>query len=205
MLVVSPRFTIKGSRSGSGNCSSPPFRCIAAGILGGESVAALAGGVNAMTWQETTVGICQLQALSPVGRCRSFDSEADGYGRGEGFAVVMVVGAHTAAAGSRTEAKAWLRGSAVNQDGRSSSLTAPNGPSQRELVRRALSAGMLNPTGVGLVAVHGTGTPLGDPIEVGALVEALAGDMPAQRQLTMVSVKSCYGHTEGTAGRLTLA
>ena len=170
-----------------------------------------------MVWHEVTVGICQLQALSPVGRCQSFDAAADGYGRGEGFAAVVLtqhgIAGRTAkaaaAAGGASPILAHLRGSAVNQDGRSSSLTAPNGPSQQVLVGAALAAGELLPAAVGLVAVHGTGTPLGDPIEVGALAAALAGSSPAAardgdnssgRVVSLASVKSCYGHTEGTAG-----
>lgn len=226
-----------------------------AGILGGESAAALAAGINIMAWHETTVGICQLQvgrqqgwsagaprmlrqakvalavlplpmrsplappsgpltpsrllpslptlqALSPVGRCQSFDSAADGYGRGEGFAAVVLT-QHGVASTADGHVWAHIRGSAVNQDGRSSSLTAPNGPSQQALLGTALAAGTLHPVAVGLVAVHGTGTPLGDPIEVGALAAALGGaggKNGASRMLSLASVKSCYGHTEGTAG-----
>ena len=130
---------------------------LAAGILGAEAAAALAGGINVMVWRETTVGICQLQALSPVGRCKSFDASADGYGRGEGFAMVLLAQPGVAGEGA---ARAVLRGSAVNQDGRSSSLTAPNGPAQQALVAAALLSGGLPPLAVGLVAVHGTGGPL---------------------------------------------
>ena len=91
---------------------------------------------------------------------------------------------------------ALLCGSATNQDGRSSGLTAPNGPSQRALLAAALQQAGLSPAALAAVAVHGTGTPLGDPIEVGALAQtfsSLAG--PA-----LVSNKSCFGHTEGAAG-----
>ena len=99
------------------------------------------------------------QALSPVGRCQSFDAAADGYGRGEGFAA-LVLTQHGAASGLEAEgACVWahIRGSAVNQDGRSSSLTAPNGPSQQALLAAALACGELRAADVGLVAVHGTG------------------------------------------------
>ncbi len=87
------------------------------------------------------------------------------------------------------------------QDGRSSGLTAPNGPSQSALIRAALKSSRAAPAEVGLVSIHGTGTPLGDPIEVGALGQAFAAaggrtDGP----MALLSNKSCYGHTEGTAG-----
>jgi 3-oxoacyl-(acyl-carrier-protein) synthase/acyl carrier protein len=165
-------------------------------ITSGESSSALTAGVNAMLWHETTVGICQLQALSPVGRCRSFDAAADGYGRGEGFAAALLV-QHGLAPNATL---AVIAGSAVNQDGRSSSLTAPNGPSQQILVSTALKSGSLSASSIGMVAIHGTGTPLGDPIEVGALGGALRPSKGSQVPVSLVSVKSCYGHTEGTAG-----
>lgn len=154
-----------------------------------------------MLLSATTAAICQLQALSPVGRCKSFDTSGDGYGRGEGvaLAVIMPLGslAHTQAY------QAVILGSAVNQDGRSSSLTAPNGPSQTALVRTALHVRQTSPAAVDAVAVHGTGTPLGDPIEVGALGTALASRVPGSSPplLALLSNKSCYGHTESSAGR----
>ncbi|CAL8465605.1 g5141 [Coccomyxa elongata] len=149
-------------------------------VTKGECGSALAAGVNAMLSPKTAVKICQLQALSIDGRCKTFEASADGYGRGEAFAV----------------------GSAINQDGRSSSLTAPNGPSQNALISAAMSAADLAPADVAAIAVHGTGTPLGDPLEIGAIGGALAerrGDR-VPRRLALVSVKSVYGHTEGAAG-----
>lgn len=95
---------------------------------------------------------------------------------------------------------AVIYGSAVNQDGRSSGLTAPNGPSQTALIREALQASAsAAASDVTVAAVHGTGTPLGDPVEVGALGGALR-DRRSSGAVAMVSVKACYGHTEGAAG-----
>ena len=177
------------------------------GLVHRETTAAVAGGVNTMLSPVTTVAICQLQALSPVGRCRSFDSSGDGYGRGEGFAVALLSQARP---GQR--ALALVCSSAVNQDGQSSGLTAPNGPSQTKLVINALRQGSLAAAALRFVAVHGTGTPLGDPIEVGALGQALRGsssssssssyqqESSAPPPVVLGSVKSCYGHTEGAAG-----
>lgn len=95
---------------------------------------------------------------------------------------------------------AVLQGSAVNQDGRSSGLTAPNGPSQTALIRAVLAAAALRPGRAALVALHGTGTPLGDPIEVNAVGQALARPPGEHGFLAMASVKACFGHTEGAAG-----
>ena len=181
----------------------------------GETEAAMAAGVNSMLLAATTAAICQLQALSPVGRCKTFDSTADGYGRGEGFAVAVLSHAtslpdpqaeeagHSSAAPSGPYA--IICAGAVNQDGRSSGLTAPNGPSQTALVQQALVSGQLQASAVGTISVHGTGTPLGDPIEVGALGQGLRFREPSvgshpRNPLELVSNKSCFGHTEGAAG-----
>jgi 3-oxoacyl-(acyl-carrier-protein) synthase len=96
-----------------------------------------------------------------------------------------------------------IRGSAVNQDGRSSSLTAPNGPSQQQVIRAALAAGGVEAGEVVGLQMHGTGTPLGDPIEIGAATASLlAGVGAASRQQPIIysSVKSIAGHTEPAAG-----
>jgi hypothetical protein len=129
-----------------------------------------------------------------VGRCHTFDEAADGYGRGEGFAV-LVLEMQAAA----VPALAVLAGSAVNSAGRSSGLTAPSGPAQQRLLVAAFAARGSSPADVDLLAVHGTGTPLGDPIETGAIGAALAGP-PRAAPLVLASSKACYGHTEGAAG-----
>ena len=170
------------------------------GIIAGECGSALVGGINAMLWSGTTVGICQLQALAPDGRCKSFDASADGYGRGEGFVAAFI---QKGGSGNANEDSllAVIRGSAVNQDGRSSSLTAPNGPSQLQLITIALKSAAVLPTNVNMTAIHGTGTPLGDPIELGALCSPLkASSRQAGNPIMLPSVKSCFGHTEGAAG-----
>ena len=96
---------------------------------------------------------------------------------------------------------AVLSSSAINQDGQSSGLTAPNGPSQTRLLLSALQQAYLAPTKLRFLAVHGTGTPLGDPIEVGALGQAIRSSAATNPVAVMLgSVKSCYGHTEGAAG-----
>jgi len=163
------------------------------GIIGGEAFAAIASGINALLWHETTVGICQLQALSPDGRCKSFEADADGYGRGEGF-----ISLYLSISNIRNDAIGVIRGGAVNQDGRSSSLTSPHGPSQQVLLAKSLRYCSLSPRYSENIAVHGTGTVLGDPIEIGA-IQAVFNDS-RHLPLALTSVKSCYGHTEGAAG-----
>jgi len=162
-------------------------------LVAEDATAAVAGGANLMLSATTTAAICQLQALSLVGRCKTFDASADGYGRGEGFAIMVL--SHAL---SDVQSLAILEATTVNQDGRSSSLTAPNGPSQTALVAQALRYASLDAACLVNVSLHGTGTPLGDPIEVNALGEAL--NSTNNRPLALGSIKSCYGHTEGAAG-----
>jgi 3-oxoacyl-(acyl-carrier-protein) synthase/acyl carrier protein len=171
-------------------------------MMANECQAAAVGGVNALLSATTTVKICALQALSPVGRCKSFDASADGYGRGEAFAVVMLELARDRQI--ENSVIAYLASTSVNTAGRSSGLTAPSGPAQRELVIDAITAAELTPAAVNMVAVHGTGTSLGDPIEIGALCQALnlkqPGREPHADAMVIASAKSCFAHTEGAAG-----
>lgn len=145
---------------------------------------------------QTSARICLLQALSPVGRCKSLDVSADGYGRGEAACLCLL----TDGSSSTADKSACLVSSTfVQHNGRSSAITAPHGPSQTTTIRNALSDSALTPSSVKLVSLHGTGTPLGDPIEIGALHHAL--QQPHRRtMLTLATSKSMYGHTEGTAG-----
>lgn len=154
---------------------------------------ATVGGVNLMLSCTTTIKICALQALSPVGRCKSFDATADGYGRGEAVIVMSM----EAEAPGITEI-AYLASTRVNSAGRSNGLTAPSGPAQRSLITEALRSASVAQSRLAMVAVHGTGTSLGDPIEVGALTQALGKQ--ASEAIAYTSVKSCFGHVEGAAG-----
>ncbi|HEX8053993.1 MAG TPA: beta-ketoacyl synthase N-terminal-like domain-containing protein, partial [Thermoleophilaceae bacterium] len=168
-------------------------------LHGGECEAAVVGGVNLMLAPATSIGMAKLRALSPDGRCKTFDASADGYGRGEGCGVVVLKRLPDAvAAGDRIAGV--IRGSAVNQDGRSAGLTVPNGPAQEALVRDALRRARVDPAQVGYVEAHGTGTPLGDPIELQALGAALGEGRDPERPLQVGSVKTNFGHLEAAAG-----
>jgi Beta-ketoacyl synthase, N-terminal domain/Beta-ketoacyl synthase, C-terminal domain len=165
------------------------------GIVRHESEFALAGGVNVMLIPQTTLRICLLQALSLVGRCKALDASSDGYGRGEALCVGIL------ASSTHPDISAIIKGSAVQQNGTSSGLTAPNGPSQSALIRQALLMQRTSAATLAAVSLHGTGTPLGDPIEIGALSTAL-GSKHGTRNLPLAigASKTCFGHTEGTAG-----
>jgi amino acid adenylation domain-containing protein len=170
----------------------------------GECDAALAGGVGLLLSAEMSLFLADAGALSPTGRCRTFDAAADGYARGEGCGFVVLKRlADARAAGDRIFA--LIAGSAVNHDGATSGLTVPSGPAQQTVVRRALVVAGLAPNEIGYLEAHGTGTPLGDPIEVGALgaVFGEGGGGSARdpaRPLRLGSVKTNIGHLEAAAG-----
>ena len=160
---------------------------------------ALAGGVNVILSPKTTMTLSRAKMLAADGRCKSFDASADGFVRGEGCGLVALKRlADAQADGDRV--LAVIRGSAVNQDGRSNGLTAPNGPSQTAVIRAALADAGIDPAAVGYVETHGTGTALGDPIEVQALGVALGQGRDASNRLMIGSAKSNLGHLESAAG-----
>lgn len=160
---------------------------------------ALAGGVNLVLLPEATVGVAQTRVLSPDGRCKGFAASADGYGRSEGCGLLVLKRLSDAqAAGDRI--LAMIRGSAINHDGASSGLTVPNGPAQEALIRQALAQAKLKPSQIDYLEAHGTGTPLGDPIEIGALAAVFAEGHSQEQPLFVGSVKSNIGHAESAAG-----
>ncbi len=161
-----------------------------------ESDLALAGGVNLSLRPETQLALGKWGMLSPRGKCNSFDSGADGFVRGEGAGMV-VLKRLTDAVRDGDRVLAVVRGSAVNQDGRSNGLTAPNAPAQRDVMVRALRSADVTAASVNFVETHGTGTPLGDPIEFDALAEVYGrGEAPC----ALGAVKTNFGHLEAAAG-----
>ncbi|HEY3999255.1 MAG TPA: beta-ketoacyl synthase N-terminal-like domain-containing protein, partial [Candidatus Xenobia bacterium] len=142
-----------------------------------ECALALAGGVNLILTPDNTLYMSQLGTLSPDGRCKPFDASANGYVRSEGCGMVVLKRlADAEADGDRV--LAVIRASAVNQDGRSNGLTAPSGPAQAVLIRRALLRAGVHPADVSYHEAHGTGTPLGDQVEVQALGRVLREGRP---------------------------
>nr|AEH26539.1 polyketide synthase [uncultured Acidobacteria bacterium C5] len=167
-------------------------------LRAGESEMALAGGVNHLLLPEMSVNFSKAHMLAPDGRCKSFDASADGYVRSEGCGMVVLKRLSSAMAAG-DPILAVIRGSAVNQDGQSGGLTVPNGPSQSAVIRRALTMAGVAPDEVSYIEAHGTGTSLGDPIEVHAL-QAVFGDRAKDNPLWIGSVKSNIGHLESAAG-----
>ncbi|NUR57334.1 MAG: aminotransferase class I/II-fold pyridoxal phosphate-dependent enzyme [Catenulispora sp.] len=164
-----------------------------------ECSLALVGGVNLMLTPQLTAAFTHAGMLSKEGECRTFDDAADGYVRGEGVAVVCLKPLSAALAdGDRVHAV--IKGSAVGHGGRANGLTAPRGPAQRDVIDRALAQAGLRGDEVDYVESHGTGTPLGDPIEWAALAAVYGRDPGAGEPCLVGSVKSSIGHLEAAAG-----
>ena len=168
-------------------------------LRSGECPLALAAGVNLILSPEANINFSKSRMLAPDGRCKTFDAAADGYVRGEGCGVV-VLKTLSAAQADGNRILAVIRGSAVNQDGRSGGLTAPNGPAQEAVIRAALAAAGVGPHEVSYLEAHGTGTSLGDPIEVRAASAVLCQDRPHDLPLAIGSIKTNIGHLEAAAG-----
>ncbi|MEC7456507.1 MAG: beta-ketoacyl synthase N-terminal-like domain-containing protein, partial [Actinomycetota bacterium] len=160
-----------------------------------DTVGSLVCGVNVTVRGETSRLFANSGMLSQDGRCKTLDITADGYVRGEGCYVLNLSRASS-------DSGSFIVGSAVNQDGRSTSLTAPNGPSQQAVIRSALGDARMSPSSVSAIEMHGTGTSLGDPIEVGAAVAVLSKDFAETqvRPTVFQSIKACLGHGETSAG-----
>ena len=168
-------------------------------LRNGESDLALAGGVNRILSPEVTINFSKARMLAADGRCKTFDAAADGYVRGEGCGVIVLKRLCDAVADG-DNILALIRGSAVNQDGRSSGLTVPNGPSQQALIRQALENSGVESSQVSYIEAHGTGTSLGDPMELGALGAVFGKGRPQDQSLVIGSVKTNIGHLEAAAG-----
>ncbi|MGW6913935.1 SDR family NAD(P)-dependent oxidoreductase [Kitasatospora sp. NPDC054939] len=164
----------------------------------GEVDVALAGGVNLVLSPGSTRVIEQTRSLSPDGLCRAFDARANGFVRGEGAGLVVLKRLADARR-DHDRVLAVVHGTATNQDGRSSGFTAPNVLSQIALIEAALADAGLDPADIGLLEAHGTGTSLGDPIEMEAIVAAL-GRRNGGTTLHVGSLKANFGHQEAAAG-----
>lgn len=173
-------------------------------LRSGECDVAVVAGSNVILSPALSIPFATAGMLSPEGRCKTFDAEADGYVRGEGCGVVILKRTSDASQ-SGDRILAIVRGSAVNQDGRSNGLTAPNSASQVEVIRSALADAGVAPQEVSYVEVHGTGTSLGDPIEFEAIRASIGETNPAAPECVLGSIKTNIGHLEpasGTAGLL---
>ncbi|MCQ8769834.1 SDR family NAD(P)-dependent oxidoreductase [Streptomyces telluris] len=173
-------------------------------IRSGECDVAVAGGINLILSPHNHVLLSRTGMLSPTGRCQAFDARADGFVRSEGFGFVVLT-REGLSRGHRV--RAWLRGTAVNHGGRSRSLTAPNPAAQAAMIVRAHERAGTDPATVGYLETHGTGTELGDPVEINGLRMAFdelfrrrGARPPAEPHCGLGAVKANIGHLESAAG-----
>jgi len=170
-------------------------------IWTGDSNMALVGGTNNLLNPSVYVSFSKASMLSPDGRCFTFDHRANGYVRGEGVGVVIIKTLAEAQA-HNDRIYAVIKSAAANQDGRSSSLTAPSQASQEEMLRAAYRDAGIDPFRVSYIEAHGTGTPVGDPIEARALGNVVG--VGRQASCLIGSAKTNLGHLEAAAGMVGL-
>ncbi|HHL32507.1 MAG TPA: acyltransferase domain-containing protein, partial [Oceanospirillales bacterium] len=163
-----------------------------------ECSLALAGGVNLIVRPELTIAFSQAQMMAADGKCKTFDAQADGYVRSEGCGLVLLKRLKDAKKDG-DNILGVIKASAINQDGRSNGLTAPNSQSQKTVIKKAINLAGIKQEDVSYIECHGTGTALGDPIEVNALRDVFAnGD--GKETCVIGSVKANIGHLESAAG-----
>jgi acyl transferase domain-containing protein len=162
----------------------------------GECDVAIVGGIQRYLSPEYWMNLCKSRILSPDGKCKSFSDDANGYVRGEGCGVIVLKRLSQAKA-DNDRIHAIIPGSATCQDGKTSGLTVPNGASQQAAIKSALKNAQLTIDDIDYLEAHGTGTPIGDPIEINAI-----GNLFKKRKKDILvgTVKSNIGHLEGSAG-----
>ncbi len=165
----------------------------------GETSLAIAGGVNVILSPQIVENFARVGFLSPDGRCRAFDAQANGYVRGEGAGAIVLKPLSLAMADGDS-IYAVIRGSAINQDGRTNGLTAPSKAAQEAVLRDAYRQAGTLAGQVDYIEAHGTGTLLGDPIEVAAIGSVLAEGRAPGTHCALGSVKTNLGHLEAAAG-----
>jgi acyl transferase domain-containing protein/acyl-CoA synthetase (AMP-forming)/AMP-acid ligase II/acyl carrier protein len=164
-----------------------------------ECQMALVGGVNLLLSPLSMMMTSRLHVLSPDGRCKVLDKQANGFVRSEGCGVVVLKPLSKALADG-DPVLALVRGSAVNHDGCSTVLTAPNGLAQQAVIQQALANAQVVPGEIDYIEMHGTGTILGDPIEVDALTTVLSQSREPGQMCALGAIKTNIGHTEAAAG-----
>lgn len=168
-------------------------------IRKGESSVAVAGGVNLLLHPMEYAFRCQKRMLSPTGRCHSFGEKGDGYVPGEGVGAILLKPLHDAVADG-DHIYAVIKGTAINHGGRTNGYTVPNPKAQADVITQALEKSNVDPQEISYIEAHGTGTSLGDPIEITGLTQAFNSYTGLKQYCSLGSVKSNIGHLEAAAG-----
>ena len=168
-------------------------------VRSGECGIAIAGGVNCLIPADYYILLSQIKALASDGRCKTFDKSADGFVSGEGVcALVLKPLAQAIADGDHIHVV--IKSTAVNHDGRANNVTAPNPNAQAAVITSAWQRAQVDPETISYLEAHGTGTALGDPVEILALTRSFAGFTARKGFCAIGSVKSNIGHLEATSG-----
>lgn len=168
-------------------------------IHAGDSTMAIAGGVRLIMTPDLLIQSSKAGIMSPTGKCRAFDQGADGIVLGDGVGAIILKD-YQEAIKDHDHIYGVIKASGINQDGRTNGITAPSAQSQTKLEQQVLRQAMVNPEDITLVETHGTGTKLGDPIEVSALKETFAMFTNKTHYCALSSVKANIGHTSMAAG-----
>ena len=175
-------------------------------IHNGTCDMALAGGINVITCPNLYVTQTKAGMLAKDGRCKTFDQSADGYGRGEGCGVILLKPLRKAAA-DHDHIYGVIRGSAVGHGGHGNNFFSPNAAEQAKVIEKALEVAKINPLTLSYIEAHGTGTSLGDPIEIDGIRKALKKvcaeyhqELPADKTIGISTVKANIGHLEAASG-----
>ena len=169
-------------------------------LWSGESRMALAGGVNLFVTAEGNIALSRSGMLSPDGACKAFDADANGFVRAEGAGIVLLRPLSDALS-NRDPIYAVIRGTGVSTDGRDGGhMMAPGRQGQAQAMRDAYAQAQRSPADVDFVETHGTGTVIGDPVEIGALSDVMGPGRPLERPLRVSSIKGHIGHSESASG-----
>lgn len=182
-------------------CSSSLFAMHNAilALKNGDCSRAVVGGINVILDPLPQISLDKIGMLASDGNCKTLERTADGYGRGEGVGMILLESFKTAKENGDT-VLAVVKNSQVNHGGKANSLTAPNIPAQVSLIKRAYRKEAVDTSNLRYIELHGTGTSLGDPIEIEALKEAFSEQKLTNKQVGIGSVKTSVGHLEAAAG-----
>lgn len=168
-------------------------------IRSGQCKMALVGGVNVYTHPSTYKYLCQMNMLSKTGRCHTFGANADGFVPGEGVCAIIIKPLDDAIR-DRDNIYSVIRSTNINHGGKTNGYFIPNANAQRDLVRGSIEKASIDARMISYFEAHGTGTKLGDPLEISGLTKAFSVDTSDKQFCTISSVKANIGHLEGAAG-----
>jgi acyl transferase domain-containing protein len=168
-------------------------------LILGDCTAAIVGGTNVIMDVAHQLTATKLGILSPTSTCHTFDEAADGFGRGDGMTAVYIKKLSDAMSNG-DPIRAIIRATAVNTNGRGHGISHPGYLGQQEVIKKAHETAGLDPKDTAYIECHGTGTPVGDPIEVAAIGAVFAADHTATSPLLLGALKPNIGHGEGASG-----